>query len=187
MTDYGLPVLNEHARLSHGIDVALREHDHARAARFARQMADIAGEVAAKHKRICETRISPRQGFWCAWFELDGQSWGSAGFHAGYDYLTGKGYLRGFCEAEEALRLCQQAQAEQWDGDWEDRGEIIRRHEAQVATLWEILRQAPGILQSALCKQHPEIEPLTLYYAEKRGDIRREKNGRTYMLSLSRL
>ena len=108
-------------------------------------------------------------------------------FHVGYDFLTDKGYMVGVCNASDAINLCQMAEQQKWFGSWQERIREIYEHEELLTCAKSIIRHSPGIVQSDLLKQHPDIGATTLYYAAIRGDILRTKRGRSYVLSLAEM
>jgi hypothetical protein len=176
MLDRG-PILNEHFRLSERFDLLLREHLHEEAASVARQMVAIADDAYAELKKLSTTGMHTSSG--CI------KTAGGPGFHAGYDYLTDKGYMVGVCFASEAIQLCEQAARQSWDGEWGDRVRNILSHEQLMSMIKAIIESTPDILQSDLLKQYSEVDSLTLYYAAIRGDIFRTKKGRSYTLRLT--
>lgn len=176
MLDRG-PILNEHIRLSDEVDRCLREHLHTEAGDAARRMVAIAAEAYSELVILGTTGMHTTSGFVKA-------GNGKPGFHTGYDYLTDKGYMVGVCSEDEAISLCQQAEQQGWWGSWQTRIDAIGEHEKLLHRAKSIISESPGIIQSDLLKQHPDIGATTLYYAEKRGDIKRTKQGRSYALSI---
>ncbi|BCB28412.1 hypothetical protein SKTS_32980 [Sulfurimicrobium lacus] len=171
------PTLNEHSRLSERLDFLLREHLHAEAASVARQMVAIAERVYAEQKKLSTVGMHTSSGFI--------KSAGGPGYHAGYDYLTDKGYLVGVCRSDEAIKLCEQAAFQRWGGEWKQRIREIHSNEKLLEKVKAIIHESPDILQSALLKQYPEIDSTALYYAAMRGDIIRAKKGRSYTLRVA--
>lgn len=161
-------IVDRHFALSRELDYLLREHMHVEAAAIAKEMAEIAEHVALEMQSTT--------------LFVD-----NLPCHAGYDYLTGKGYLLGLCEAAEAILLCGQAERQKWAGEWLEQIEGIRDHERRLASIKVIVRESPGIIQSDLLKQYPDdADSQTLYYADKRGEIFRTKKGRSYALHIAR-
>lgn len=174
--DYG-PVLNEHFQLSSEVDRCIRDHLHTKASNAARRMIAIAVQAFSELHILGTKGMHTTSGFIKA-------GDGKPGFHAGYDYMTDKGYMLGMCNSSEAISLCKQAKKQKWWGDWDARIKVISSHEQLLRRAQSIIRDSPGIIQSDFLKQHPDIDATTLYYAEKRSDIKRTKKGRSYALSI---
>lgn len=174
--DYG-PVLNEHYQLSCEAERCIREHLHTNARDAARRLIAIADKAFGELHTLGTKGMQTSSGFIKA-------GDGKPGFHAGYDYMTEKGYMHGMCSASEAISLCKQAKNQKWWGDWDERITAINKHEQLLRLAKSIISETPGIIQATLLKQHPEIGATTLYYAEERGDIKRTKQGRSYSLSI---
>jgi hypothetical protein len=69
-------------------------------------------------------------------------------------------------------------------GEWRERKKKIAREEAERKRLLDLLTARQGILQSEFLRQCPEADSETIYYAALRGEIVREKQGRSYILTL---
>jgi hypothetical protein len=67
---------------------------------------------------------------------------------------------------------------------WRGQKKEIEREEAGRKRLLDLLAARQGILQSEFLRQCPEADSETIYYAALRGEIIREKKGRSFHLTL---
>ena len=80
---------------------------------------------------------------------------------------------------------CQEAVAKDVPCDilqWTDKKAAIAATAERYASIKRLVSDAPGCIQSDFRKKYPGITSHDLYYAALRGDIRREKKGRSYAL-----
>lgn len=86
------------------------------------------------------------------------------------------------------LKLKNIAQEEEDAGEtiryWRDRRTEIADKAARRTPLRDLLATCQGILQSDFLKKHPEVTSSAIYHAALRGEIIREKKGRSYLLTL---
>lgn len=175
MLDLG-PILNAHYRLKDQLESLVRTHAHEAAAVVAMEMVAIAEAVLTERSKLSSTGMVTSSGYI--------KSAGGIGGHAGYAYLVDKGYLNGVCNAVEAIRLCEEAYAQGWEGEWVEQIESIRASEQQVRRIKLMIQRSPELLQSDLLKQNTDFDSATLYYAAIRGEIIRIKKGRSYLLKI---
>jgi len=65
---------------------------------------------------------------------------------------------------------------------WQDRKTAIRIFDEKMTQIRTTVGNIPGILQSDLLRQCADMDAADIYWASKRGSIRREKKGRSYAL-----
>jgi hypothetical protein len=65
---------------------------------------------------------------------------------------------------------------------WTEKKTAIAATAERHASIRRLISDVPGCIQSDFRKKHPDITSHDLYYAALRGDIRREKKGRSYAL-----
>jgi hypothetical protein len=68
---------------------------------------------------------------------------------------------------------------------WTEEKTDIAAKAERYALIRKLVSDTPGCIQSEFRKKHPDISSDDLYFAALRGDIRREKKGRSYALFAS--